>query len=382
MDDIGFNDNLNVLDRTFHFQTASNSKKGEVRCEIFENGQVLSSEAVDFERRKTDKFFSFEKRLERIVEALHQEMMSEIELLFLISDKVKKLKHSPSNVKMGLMFIQNNLVDDAIDQFEEGIKNDPNYIPAYLHLGKTYLATNDSKKALSIFTQGVTKEKNYADLNCYYGLAAIYEKQYSKSLRAFQQSLKINPEYVEANYNLSLLYFESSIEDPENNNFPPPSIRIQRGVDHLDKIFKKGYHEFDQLYPKLKKFAENKKYDLLVKSLHENRTRIFKGDTDSLWGTSFFLKFMYGGKGLDNEIIRKYEHKLESTLKINNQYADVWNSLGIIHLIKCRNLFLQALSEFKRSLEINPNYDKAKKNKKLVENDGKEFLILLKAILK
>ena len=63
---------------------------------------------------------------------------------------------------------------------------------------------------------------------------------------------------------------------------------------------------------------------------------------------------------------------------INN----IWNNLGVIHLIQCRNLFLQALGEFRKALEINPDFEKAQKNKVLVENDGKEFLILLRAILK
>ena len=116
--------------------------------------------------------------------------------------------------------------------------------------------------------------------------------------------------------------------------------------------------------------------------MEESRAKIFAHDAVSLIGTSFYLKFMYGGKGLDNDIIKKYEDKLELALEVHNDFADIWNNLGIIHLIQCRNLFLQALSEFKRALEINPGFDKARKNKKLVENDGKEFLILLRAILK
>jgi hypothetical protein len=91
---------------------------------------------------------------------------------------------------------------------------------------------------------------------------------------------------------------------------------------------------------------------------------------------------MYGGKGLDNTTIRRYEERLKLALKDNADYADIWNNLGVIHLIQCRNLFLQALGEFRKSLDINPDFEKAKKNKILVENDGKEFLILLRAILK
>ena len=91
---------------------------------------------------------------------------------------------------------------------------------------------------------------------------------------------------------------------------------------------------------------------------------------------------MYGGKGLDNETIHRYEDRLKLALEENEYYADIWNNLGVIHLIQCRNLFLQALNDFRKALEINPDFEKAKKNQKLVENDGKEFLILLRAILK
>ena len=52
MADIGFNDNLSVSGRKFHFQTASNTKSGEVQCEIFEEGRLLSKEIIEFERRK------------------------------------------------------------------------------------------------------------------------------------------------------------------------------------------------------------------------------------------------------------------------------------------------------------------------------------------
>ena len=91
---------------------------------------------------------------------------------------------------------------------------------------------------------------------------------------------------------------------------------------------------------------------------------------------------MYGGKGLDGETIKRFEHRLNIALEGTPDYADIWNNLGVIHLIQCRNLFLQALTEFNRALELNPDFEKAIKNKKLVENDGKEFLILLRAILK
>jgi tetratricopeptide (TPR) repeat protein len=125
-----------------------------------------------------------------------------------------------------------------------------------------------------------------------------------------------------------------------------------------------------------------KKIANAVKLLIVNQEVVFPLNVLGLIGIDFYLKFMYGGKNLDAEVVRKYEEKLIEASKVHPNYADVWNNLGIVHLIQCRNLFLQALTEFDKALEINPSFGKAMKNKKLVENDGKEFLILLRAILK
>ena len=130
MSDIGFNDNLEIAGRTFHIQTASSTGTGSIRCEIFENGRVLSTSEVDFERRNRSLRHSIDDRLKTVVESLHQEMMSEIELLFTIGEKVKKLGHAPSNSKIGLIFLQNNLIEDATDHFKMAIKNDANYLEA------------------------------------------------------------------------------------------------------------------------------------------------------------------------------------------------------------------------------------------------------------
>ena len=85
---------------------------------------------------------------------------------------------------------------------------------------------------------------------------------------------------------------------------------------------------------------------------------------------------------MEKPIIKKFERRLSNAINKHPNYADLWNNLGVVHLIQCRNLFLQALNEFDKALEINPSFNKALKNKKLVENDGKEFLILLRAILR
>ncbi len=382
MSDIGFNDNLEISGRMFHVQTASSSTKGNIRCELFENGRVLSASQIEFERRNRTQKHSVDERLKSVVESLHQEMISEIELLFTIGEKVKKLGHAPSSSKIGLIFLQNNLNEDAITHFKLAIKNDKKFLEAYNNLGLTYLQIGDPRRASQVYATAVQIGSGFTDLHNNYGLSLLMEGKYKAALGEVQNALKLNKNFREAHYNLALLYLRSILTDKTGEVLPPPSIRKQRSLEHMAEVKKSRIKVFDNIYDRLIKHVTSDEIEAAVILLEEFRKKVFPRDLSSMISTNFYLKFMYGGKGLDNDTIIRYEERLRSTAEDNPDYADIWNNLGVVHLIQCRNLFLQALGEFRKALEINPDFEKAKKNKILVENDGKEFLILLRAILK
>jgi tetratricopeptide (TPR) repeat protein len=382
MSEIGFNDNLEVSGRKFHFQTSTNSNKGKIRCEVYEDGRVLSATMVDFERRKGDRRDTVEDRLKTIVESMHNEMINEIDVLFKISEKVMQIRHCSSHNKIGIMFLQNNLAEDAIRHFQMAIEINPHNLEGYNNLGQAYIHTTNYQKAIEVIRQGMLKGEHFTDMLNNYGFALMMDNQYEAALREFKKAIKQNKSYLEAHYNIASLYFRSTLNSHDDHFLPPPSIRIQRAMEHLQQMKEKNIKVFDILYDKVLKLVNIEKIDQIIHLLEENRKKIFLKDVSNLISTNFYLKFMYGGKGLDMDTIKRYEYRLKAAIESNAEYADLWNNLGVVHLIQCRNLFLQALNEFNKALEINPDFDKAVKNKKLVENDGKEFLILLRAILK
>jgi hypothetical protein len=99
-------------------------------------------------------------------------------------------------------------------------------------------------------------------------------------------------------------------------------------------------------------------------------------------GYEFYLWLRYLPDRLDVEKLLYFEDKFTKTLADNDDYADMWNYLALIHLLLCREHFLKGLQNFKEATRINPQYTKAKNNLRLVENDGREFLSLIKAITK
>jgi len=382
MSDIGYNDNINVDGRKFHIQTASNLKKGLARCEVFEEGRLITTQNIEFERRRLQNEESLEQRIRKIVSDLHQETVGEIDLMFQISEKVKKLRHAPSNIKLGLLFLHNNLMKDAIEQFETALSIDPDSAYALNNLGLAHILAGHNTKAINYLKQALEKSNPYADIYHNLGLAYLNQKQHYKSLQNFQESLRINPNYLKAHYNLAIVYLESVLVDKSDTKLPPPSIRLERAQFQLKKIAGADIPAFNSIYIKIDEALKNSEIDIVVELLLQHRDKVFPSEVLSLIGMDFYLKFMYGGKGLNKEIIGKFERRLSGAIEKHPNYADLWNNLGVVHLIQCRNLFLQALNEFDKALEINPSFDKALKNKKLVENDGKEFLILLRAILR
>ena len=382
MSDIGYNDNIAIEGRKFHIQTASNLRKGLARCEVFEEGRLITTQTIELERRRSRDEESKEQRIRKIVSELHQETVSEIDLIFQIAEKVKKLRHAPSNIKLGLLFLYNNLLKDAIEQFETALSIDPDSSAALNNLGLAYIQFGQNTKAINYLNQALEKGNAYADIYYNLGLAYLNEKQHYRALQSFQEALRVNSGYMKSHYNLAIVYLESILTDQSDTKLPPPSIRLERAQTQFNKLLKEENPVFSNLYPSLEKGLKESDIEGVLEILVLNRDKVFPTEVLSLIGMDFYLKFMYGGKGLNREVISRFERQLNEAIEVHPKYADLWNNLGVVHLIQCRNLFLEALSEFDKALEINPTFDKALKNKKLVENDGKEFLILLRAILR
>lgn len=382
MSDIGYNDDVRVLGRKFHVQTASRKAQGLASCEVFEQGRLITKNEVPFERRTTNLKDQLEGRIRDIVESVHQETLLEIELIFSIAKKLQKIKHAPSHVKMGLLFINNNLINDAITEFKKAIELNPTEIDAYNNLGLAYIKLQDYQEALKIFSKALKIKPDYPDIHLNIGITHYYEHQFESAINHIQEALRRNPAYSEARYHLAHVYMASILNNNTESKLPPASIRVERSLQQLQLLVKENISGVKETLVKIQKALISKDVKSSVKILATMYNKIFPGDIHDIIGISFYLRFMYGGKSLTRRALKKFEKDLIASIEKEGNYADLWNNLGIVHLIQCRNMFIQALNEFDRALELNPKFEKALKNKKLVENDGKEFLILLRAILK
>jgi superkiller protein 3 len=375
MQQLGLNNDVLVGGRRFHVQTAYSEGTGTIISHIFDNGRIVDKKesAVDGEVNGLT--------LPRKLKAVHQEMISEMEMLFYIAEKVKQVKHAISNNKLGLLFLNKNLFDDAVAQFRAAIELDEEFAEAHKNLGLALVMKMDYPAAEESLQRSVKLAPKYADLYNHLGFAQLEQKKYEEAVQSFSTGLALNPGYYEAHFNMAILLIRTLAQGIEQSYLPPKAGRARSSIKHLTRAAD-GLPAYRT--PRLEKAVQLIEQGAFTQAEDELEVlrREARPEIENIFEHEFYLKFMYGGKGKDDVFIQRYTENLRTAIGDYPQYADLHNNLGVAYLIQCRNLFLRALEEFREALKINPAFKRAKKNLKLAENDGKGFLILLRAILK
>ncbi|HMY35680.1 MAG TPA: tetratricopeptide repeat protein [bacterium] len=382
MEQVGINSNVYAGGKIFHIQTAGSYNDLVVQSEIFEAGRIISVQ----KKRITDVTEMPEDDFREFVKKYHHEVAWEVELMFFMREKIRNTTHTVSNSKIGLLFLRKGFLDEAISEFQHTIEHDPDLVEVYNHLGLAYLHRGDFSLAIESIQKGIELRPQFPDLRNNLGFAYGKAKKYSEAITEYDKALAINPHYVVVHLNKAITFLESILNNGDTGSLPTVQDRILT----VSSIFKTtlmtnpdfaNYRFYTFRFEKILKHLTASAYVQAIDIILEVKESIQKPSLDeTIHG--FYLKFLFGGAGKDEKVINDYRAQLEQHINENPTYADLHNSLGLVYLIQCRNLFLKAMSQFKKAYEINPSYKTAYKNFRLVQNDGREFLNLLRAILK
>ncbi|MFQ5583911.1 MAG: tetratricopeptide repeat protein [Calditrichia bacterium] len=382
MADIGLNQNLEIASRHFHVQTVTSVDEGTIRSEIFEKGRLLYVESYKFDRRGRDDEEGVEKRLRHLVDQFHQSILNEIDSLFEISEKVLKEDEVAPHEKLGLVSLYMHIFDKAEIHFKKAIEINPEKHSTYIYLARCYFLQKRIKLAYKTLAPLTSRSVLYPDLLNLLGLIMMEERKYIQSMKYFKEALKQNPKYTEVYMNLAeallrrIILLRGKNKDSEVNT----AIRFLKAV--FKKITEVGNDDEKKMIVKLKSALNASGINKALSLLNEFRdTYYIRRIPPQVIGYEFFLRLRYLPEEMPIEVLNSYEYKISEELKRAPQYPDLWNYLALIHLMQCRHQFLKGLDDFRKATQINPNFEKANKNLRLVENDGREFLSLINAIV-
>ncbi len=109
--------------------------------------------------------------------------------------------------KLGLSMLRHGDHEQARAQLLEALRINEHYTEARFYLGVSYLDEKLYREALSHFERAVLEKPGYADLQCYLGSTYFYIGELKKARAVLDRALEISPGYPKARYYYGLLLY-------------------------------------------------------------------------------------------------------------------------------------------------------------------------------
>src|SRR5580704_3645582 len=119
-----------------------------------------------------------------------------------------------ARLNRGVALLNLQKVDEAKTLLEGVIKQDPKNPHAWYNLGLYYKNTNETDKAADAFKHVTEIDPNDADTWYFLGTVFAQAKQYPQAIQAFEHALKLNPLHASAEFGISRAYQQSG--DPDH----------------------------------------------------------------------------------------------------------------------------------------------------------------------
>ena len=376
-DDLSFNNNLRVGKRKLHVQTTFLSDARRITSSIFDGGQLIDKREMIVDEGIASK------QVEKEVRNFHQWVVSDIEVLFSISKKVQESRHVASIKKLGQLFFEKGFYDEAIQQFNFALKVDPGAENCHYSIGQAFYKKGAYAAALEKLLVAAEKKPEYPDLHFLLAKTHWEMGHHVLAIRELEHAVALNEVYNQAFFTLALYLLKTTITDPKNPELLPPIERIKQAKKYFQKALRLSPdYDRDLMASGFEKLEERDRIGEAIQDFENadiEQTRLHKNIfTDS----EFYLKFMFAGLDKDGKSLAHYIRILEKTISTHPNYADLHKSLGSAYLIESWQYFIKAIEEFRQAVKINPDFEKAQKGLRLLENDSRGFLILLRSILK
>ncbi len=136
-------------------------------------------------------------------------------------------KHAKIANDRAIEYWKRNRFDEAIAQWEEIVRKNPNLAEIYYNLGNAYVYQGKIENAIEAFKQALSIDP--ALLEAYNKLGIICYKQGNLELAfaCWKQALMINPDFEEARHNIGLIQnapqFNADDETPVNADDETPA---------------------------------------------------------------------------------------------------------------------------------------------------------------
>ncbi|HOT42580.1 MAG TPA: tetratricopeptide repeat protein [Syntrophorhabdaceae bacterium] len=273
------------------------------------------------------------------------------------------LKTNPNyadiHYNLGLAYMGKGKVDDAVNSFKEALKINQNYLQARIKIIVAQIYKGELEPAKESLNMLAEKYPNYADIFYYLGIVHASQNNLNDAVDSLRRAIDINPSYKDARIKLGSLYCHLQ--------------RFQEGIRELEEACKIDPKDEDILMftNTIKNAITSKDYS--GEKFSEILNRLFASDrgiidfvpefnrgVEIIPDISEMISIVMSVSEEDRTLCEMLIPFVKEHITEKNNYPDLHNSLGSLYLKL--NRYKEAEGCFRRAVELNPKYLKARFN--------------------
>ncbi len=362
---------IEIEGKNFTLETSPVAGKNRLSSLVQLGGRAISQREVELPEGLDDA------GLKHYLRETHRVRSIELESLFRLNKKIDEKPTADACWKIGVIFLSNGFYEDARQRFLKSVELDPRHLQSIKNYGIALSLLEDYDGALATLNQARELGPSFADIYYHLGNTHLYKRELDEAVQGYLQALQINPRYADARLRLATAcvgYLAQSSSQLDGNKVLELSERAKTEAETAASLNPKVRN---RAYLMALDFLRNKKYSQAFQAFLEVRPKYVPRIGDEII-FFFTLTLLYGSEGIDLQMTEQYIEKLTRVIEEYPHYADLHHHLGTAYLIKCRFDVSRCLKEFKKALEINPQFQKALANSADAEELHKRVLAVLK----
>ncbi len=369
--------NVKFGKRKLQVQTEKEGGMRKAVATVLESGRVVDAREYRFDKSTGGE------QIEQEVRQFHDMVVADLELLHSTIANVQAAANPDSYARLGTLLLEKGFIDEAIETFQKLLTMDGEYENGHYWLGKAFYKKGEPDQALKNLDKATSLTPEYPDVLLWTGRVYREKKDFTQAIQSIRSALELNPDYHEALFTLGLVLIESAQQDPKNAELSAPIERIKEARGCLLRAAGlSGDYERKAIDLVVELLEDLDQWEQAIQELQKMENVKLSDSRSIVMDGEFYLRFMFADLHKEHKSLDNYIRLLERSVSQHPDYPDVRTSLGTAFLIRCWHYFGKALEEYREAVKINPDFNKAKKNLRLLENDGRGFLMLLRAILK
>jgi len=364
------NSRIATDEKEYLIQTLNDQNRLCVTSSIFSDGELLETRD-----EKLDDGLTPQDTLQRVKDA-HEERTKELEFLVDVYKDVMAGGKEDQMIYLGEALFYKCMYREAERLFTSAAQLNPEAHQAWINIGLVNFELRKWSDACNAYSRAVELRPRFADYRNHLGEAHLALDSCKRAVIEFEEAVKLNVYYGDAYLNLALAYILNAVRREDFKLF---STHTERTAEMLRKSEMIMPDMIDQTYLDGKKALERGDLEQTFQKLLSVREKR-KADRRRGFSNSY-LKFMIGTKQMNEKFLSRRIKNLKDALSINPHFADLHNDLAIAYTLLGSYIHQKAVEEYEKALTINPDFEKAKRNLKLSQNELKGFEVLMKAIL-